>query len=605
MTSSALFIGGVILAGLGFAWLVFRQRKQDLLASIRAAWGEIRPIQSLDDSWTAEAWRATEAGEQAATAATAATAAPAATGLTVAAGATGATGAMRGAGATQHSRSHALDERTWTDLDMDRVVATLDRTHSGLGRQRLYQRLRDGVAWSHTPWMETLAVESASNSLLRESLCLILARAGRTLGPGLWTLTVPGAIVVRRWYWCFPLLTTAMIASLGAIAVFPRAILAVALLALVNMTLRAIASWQVPGLLEPLRQVTPLLTTARRLETLPEITSSARVGIAEKVERLRSLERMGQWVSRDPHSSGELVASLWEYLNVLLLLDANALLFAERVLKRDAHTLRVVAEWVGDVDCAIAVACLRSEPRTWARVADGSAGSAASERSTTIRQLWHPLVEQPVANDADLEPAHGLVLTGANMTGKSTYLRAVGIAVVLARTLNTCPAAEYNGHTWRVRSLIGRSDDLSTGTSYYFAEARRIVELLNDAEHQPATVFLLDELLRGTNTIERLAAGEAVLRGLIAPSLAHSVLVATHDGELVARLADCYSAWHFRESTENGRLRFDFQRRSGPSTTRTAIALLAMSGAPESVVARAHELVEAAHRTAHLPDTST
>jgi DNA mismatch repair ATPase MutS len=138
-----------------------------------------------------------------------------------------------------------------------------------------------------------------------------------------------------------------------------------------------------------------------------------------------------------------------------------------------------------------------------------------------------------------------------------------------------------------VRSLIGRSDDLSAGKSYYQVEAEGVVDLLRRSRTDPPTLFLLDELLRGTNTIERLAAGEAVLRALLEDShdgVRHTVVVATHDGELVSLLADCYEPWHFRESIGPEGLSFEYRRLPGPATTRTALALLEASGAPAAML---------------------
>jgi DNA mismatch repair ATPase MutS len=141
-----------------------------------------------------------------------------------------------------------------------------------------------------------------------------------------------------------------------------------------------------------------------------------------------------------------------------------------------------------------------------------------------------------------------------------------------------------------VRSLIGRQDDLAAGKSYYQVEADRVIELLAAATEPEPTLFLLDELLRGTNTVERLAAGEAVLRALLPvrePATPHVVIVATHDGELVAMLADRYQPFHFRETIAPGGLCFDYRRHAGPATTRTAIALLEATGAPAAVIAAA------------------
>lgn len=136
------------------------------------------------------------------------------------------------------------------------------------------------------------------------------------------------------------------------------------------------------------------------------------------------------------------------------------------------------------------------------------------------------------------------------MSGKSTYLRTIGIAATLTRAINTCPAASWDGRPFRVRSLIGRTDDLSAGKSYYQVEADGVVELLDESEEALPTLFLLDKLLRGTNTIERLAAGEAVIRALLTPHVTgnpHAAIVATHDGELVSKLEGLYTPVHFRE----------------------------------------------------------
>ena len=127
------------------------------------------------------------------------------------------------------------------------------------------------------------------------------------------------------------------------------------------------------------------------------------------------------------------------------------------------------------------------------------------------------------------------------------------------------------------------------------AEADAVVACLHDSREGFPTLFLLDELLRGTNTIERLAAGEAVLRALLAPQgevSSHAVMVATHDGEMVSMLDDLYSPFHFRETVGRDGLDFDYRRHPGPASTRTAIALLEVTGAPPEVVAAARARAE-------------
>jgi DNA mismatch repair ATPase MutS len=343
-----------------------------------------------------------------------------------------------------------------------------------------------------------------------------------------------------------------------------------------------------------MRQMGPLIRTAERLLRTTGAGRDESAEITEDIRRLRPLRRIAQWVSRDPLASGDFVAGAWEYLNLLFILDANALLLSARHLRRLCPVLGRVAAWVGDVDVALSIASLRAEPRSWSMPAWSQATRTRAEG------MWHPLVGAPVANDVDLCSGAGIVITGANMSGKSTYLRTTGIAAVLARAFDTCPATSWEGRSFRVRSLIGRNDDLSLGKSYYQVEADGVVGLLDDAREELPTLFLLDELLRGTNTIERLAAGEAVLKELLSGHVTgspHVVVVATHDGELVSMLDDLYLPFHFREMIGPGGLSFDYRRREGPASTRTAIALLESTGAPKEVVeaarARAEQLDEA------------
>jgi len=213
------------------------------------------------------------------------------------------------------------------------------------------------------------------------------------------------------------------------------------------------------------------------------------------------------------------------------------------------------------------------------------------------RGVRHPLVDGAVPNTVMLRPPAGLLVTGANMSGKSTLLRTVGLNVVLAQTINTCLASSCQAPVFRVRSLMGRADDLSAGKSCYLVEAEAIVEMLSAAAGDRAHLYLLDELFSGTNTGERIAAAAAVLghlAGGAGRTTSHVVIAATHDRELVDLLEPCYAPAHLSDSIGPDGLVFDYQLRPGPATSRNAIALLRQLGAPEVVVRRAESLALAA-----------
>lgn len=482
-----------------------------------------------------------------------------------------------------------LEPQSWHDLGMESLIGQLDRTRTGLGRQLLYRHLRAGIRWSDAPILQATARRCSEEPGFHVEVGVPLEGAGRELGPGLWILTRPGVIRAPIWYWIFPILALLMVGSLAAFPFEPRALLLALPLAAVNMTMISFTARRMGPAVAPIRQIGPLLRTADALARLDDGSLPGAPGIRADLARLGRLQAVATLVSRDPLRSGELAAGLWGYLNLMLLLDPNALLVSARELRRHAPRLEAIATWVGQVDLGRAVASLREEPGPW---------SIPDPEGDPIRGrgVWHPLITDPVGNDVDLVPGRGIVVTGANMAGKSTYLRAVAIANHLARTLGTCPAESWSGGTRRVRSLMSRTDDLEGGRSYYQVEVDTVIGFIREARDCGPTLYLLDEPLRGTNTIERIAAGEAVLRALLEgedgePS-PHSVMVATHDDDLRALLAPLYEPRHFRETVTADRLLFDYRCRPGPATTRTAIALLERSGAPANVIASARARFE-------------
>ena len=177
------------------------------------------------------------------------------------------------------------------------------------------------------------------------------------------------------------------------------------------------------------------------------------------------------------------------------------------------------------------------------------------------------------------------------MSGKSTFLRTVGVNAILAQTITTCLAREYRAPIFHVRSCIGRADDLLAGKSYYIVEVESLLELVRASDDSTPHLFLLDELFRGTNAVERIAAGGAVLHQLLRGSKGitkpHVVIAATHDRELVDLTSGTFDSYHFGDSIGPEGLVFDHRLQHGPSTTRNAIALLRLQGAPETLLTEA------------------
>jgi hypothetical protein len=490
-----------------------------------------------------------------------------------------------------------LDDRTWTDLNLDEVFTEINRTESTLGQASLYHRLRRAPVADHLPAFEALVSALPPESPAHQRARRVLGRLQDAHGYDIWWVARPGAIAVRAWYALCPLVTVSTLVLIALTVAWNAAWPALLTVIGVNIVLQVLTSQDAVNLRQSIRQLAPIIATGEGLTFVADATPSALTSsLRADVVTLRRLKTIARWASGDPlmlsgrssvmlEAVSQLFSSVYEYVSMLLLLDGSAIYFAHRdLVTHHGALLRVVAT-IGEVDAAISVASWRSERSDWSRPVFGEPGSAA-----TISAVRHPLVADAIPNDVTLTPGRGLVITGSNMSGKTTFLRTVGVNIVLAQTIHTCLADSYGAPVIDVQSCIGRSDDLLAGKSYYLVEVEQVVSRLHASNAMTPHLFIFDELFRGTNAIERIAAGESVLRAMLNADgipKPHFVMAATHDGELVGMLADRYDAFHFTDSISDDSLAFEYRLQPGAATTRNAIALLALRGAPAAVVTRA------------------
>jgi hypothetical protein len=199
--------------------------------------------------------------------------------------------------------------------------------------------------------------------------------------------------------------------------------------------------------------------------------------------------------------------------------------------------------------------------------------------------IGHPLLPDSVKvrNDFQIKTlGEVVILTGSNMAGKSTYLRALGLNLVLAYTGSVVDAEALSTTLFRLFTCIRVNDSVSDGISYFYAEVQRLAALLSALEtaHSLPLFFCIDEIFRGTNNRERLIGSRAYLHALVGKQGAG--LIATHDLELV-KLADELPGvrnFHFRDDIEDGRMIFDYILRAGPSPTTNALKIMRSVGLP-------------------------
>jgi DNA mismatch repair ATPase MutS len=272
-------------------------------------------------------------------------------------------------------------------------------------------------------------------------------------------------------------------------------------------------------------------------------------------------------------------------LRAALLVRVIALAASLRLLAEERERLRRLHRHVGELDALLAIAALRSE-RPDARLPELSVGPAA----LVAHELRPPGLVPAVGNDLVL--GHdSLVLTGSNMSGKSTFLRTLGLSAILAQSIHTVFGG-WHASYFRVLASMRAQDDPEGGVSTYAAEVAsigRLVAAVDEASLVPA-LFIADEPFRGTNPTVRVPIVVAVLEYL---ARGHIVVAATHDLDVAALLPATFQRGHFRErepDDDSDEVTFDYRLQPGTARTTNAVTLLRRAGYPEALLAAVAEV---------------
>jgi len=290
-------------------------------------------------------------------------------------------------------------------------------------------------------------------------------------------------------------------------------------------------------------------------------------GAARAIRHLQRLSERHDW----QHNA------IFAFIAAFLLWGPHLAFAVERWRRRHGASVVAWLEAVGDLEALSSLAT-----RAYEQPADVFPVLTGGPPSFEATGLGHPLLApaRMVQNDVRLGQAPQLlIVSGSNMSGKSTLLRAVGVNAVLAYAGAPVCAGALSLTPLTIGATLRVQDSIQDGRSRFFAEITRLRELADLASGTPSLLFLLDELLHGTNSHDRLAGGVGVLRALVDRGAIG--LVTTHDLALTA-IADEIGARaanvHFEDVFDGGQIRFDYRMRPGPVTRSNALALMRAVG---------------------------
>lgn len=478
---------------------------------------------------------------------------------------------------------HILNQQTKNDIDFNDLFTFADHTSSKPGQQYLYDKMsRPGNDIAALQQFNTQVDFFSKQTGTREKVQLLLQELNDENAYHIASILSGELPEKPAWFnWVIAdIFFSVLVLLLSFYFPFLLAWLMVPLA--VNLALHYWNKNNTFYFSVSLPQLTRLITVCNQLskEGLPLDNEEA----VKSIAALKKFQRIMRWLGyRQSMVGGDaemIVYYLVDMVKAFFLVELIAFFSLIKELKKQQAAVTVLFKYAGAADTAIAVASLRA-----AGIATCLPAFVPAAKELLAEKIYHPLIEDCVTNDIQVS-GKSMLITGSNMSGKTTFLRTIAVNAVLAQTLYTCFAQSYRAPIVKVFSSVRLDDNLLEGKSYYFEEVSIMAALVNEAQSAHQNVFILDEVFKGTNTIERIAAAKAILSFL--NQTENIVFVSTHDIELAALLTDTYALYHFEETITGKELQFDHRIKPGPLKTRNAIKILEMAGYPMEIIREAN-----------------
>ncbi len=487
----------------------------------------------------------------------------------------------------KQNKGFVLTNRTCNDIDFDEFFMFADHTISIPGQQYLYNHLRKiPESFKHIEEQDTIIKYYDNNPDKQLKTLKLLDHISSFDAYYINTLFQDEHINKPRWYFAIPILATINLLLLIIIPFYLKAIVPFVGITTINLIIHYWNKHILYQYINALPQLSKLNYTAKELLKISVLQNNIdRIKAATKtIDKIKARMFLFKLENKLESEFGAMFWSLLEFVKIIFLFEPLLLFNLLKIIDKKREEIHLVFSYVGKIDMAISILNLRKALPYYCLPE-----ILKPDKTINANELYHPLIPECVSNSISLK-GKSILLTGSNMSGKTTFIRTVGLNALAAYTINTCFAKSFSLPKMNIHSAIRISDDLMNDKSYYFEEVLIVKELLKEGAVSPC-LFLLDELYKGTNTTERIAASKAVLSALNNNS--NSIVFATtHDTELTDMLQKQYDLYHFCESVSNKSIDFDYLLKKGKLQQTNAIKILEINGYPPEIIKEATEIAQ-------------
>ena len=488
----------------------------------------------------------------------------------------------------EKNSTHFISDKTDYDLNVDELFEYFDHTTSRIGQQYFYAKLRAVNTSNYSPTHEKITQQFTDDSDFATQTEKQLKKLSKQEAYDILSLITKELPVTTKLYTFF-ISILRFVPFLFALLFFTFHWSISLIFLIVSLVVNLFFHYRNKTVQIPFQHSMPqlllLVQCSHELSINPKFKSIS-TDISKCVDSLLPISKISNLFKFERILLTDVSQFSWlttELLKISILSEPHMFHKAVKLIKGKQHEIEKLYCFVGEIDSLLAISKIRHSEAYCC-----IPSICETNERFAFKELYHPLIESCVSNSLTVQHK-SILLTGSNMSGKSTFIRTIGLNVLLAQNINTCFARNFSLQQHLVlQSMITVGDDLMNSKSLFFEEVLTVKEMLINCSNGK-NIFLLDEIFKGTNTFERIAAGKAVLTQLVKNG--NIVFVSSHDIELCELLEEEYELYHFCEHIQNSEVEFDYLLKQGRLTAFNAIKILKMNGYSDEIIEEAYETV--------------
>ena len=479
------------------------------------------------------------------------------------------------------NEKNTIDNITWNDLNMDDVFKKINNTQCTAGQEVLYDILRKPLYNKEVLIKRDKVIDYfRNNEKERQAIQLMLGKLGKSDELYITNCLFNEADDSKSKLLKYRLLSWLPTLSLLLLLINPMCLVLTIGLAVLNVFISQrskVKNYDASGF----SYMISIINVANKIKNMNIKEIEENVDSVEiNLNNVKHIKRKS--VGSETKSMMSDMDVFSEYANLIFLRELKTYEKVKNTIIKNKEDLKAIYEYVGMIDALTAIASFRDSLSFYTKPILTKSKSK-KENYIEFEKIYHPLIKNPVLNSGNF--SRGVLLTGSNASGKSTFIKTVAINAILAQTIYTCFAKEYKSSYFNIYTSMALKDDINSSESYYIVEIKSLKRILDSINNYISCLCFVDEILRGTNTVERIASSSEVLKSIGNDNTI--CFAATHDVELTYILEDLFDNYHFEETITDDDIKFDYKLHIGRAETRNAIKLLGFMGYDKDLVARA------------------